>query len=133
MSAETELNGPPETGLSSAASDGPFAIPDDARVAAAAPRAISEAPRVAAVTEVALTLADLPVGAHLILRCRRDWRDATIIAVGLAEATLSVGSPTGRTYRLRRPLDSPLFFDGSIPVLGAGSWRVGLARYDTRW
>lgn len=79
------------------------------------------------------TLASLPLGAHLILRCRKDWRDATIVAVTLDAVTLSVTSPTGRTYRLRRPPDSPLSFDGSIPILGEGHWRTGFARYDSRW
>jgi hypothetical protein len=78
-------------------------------------------------------LGSLPVGARLILRCRKDWRDATIVAVSLEVVTLSILSPTGRTYRLRRPSDSPIFFDGSIPILGEGPWKTGLARYDTRW
>ena len=80
-----------------------------------------------------LTLAALPVGARLILRCRADWRDATVVAVTLDSVTLSVGSPKGRTYRVRRPPDSPLSLDGPIPVLGEGSWRAGFARYDPRW
>lgn len=80
-----------------------------------------------------LTLAALPVGAHLILRCRADWRDATVVEVSLDVVTLSVGSPTGRTYRVRRPPATALSLDGSIPVLGAGSWRARLVRYDQRW
>lgn len=84
-------------------------------------------------TAEARTLSSLPVGARLILRCRKDWRDATIVAVTPEAVTLSVFSPKGRTYRLRRPLDSPLSFDGPIPVLGEGHWRTGLARYDARW
>ncbi|MGB7922902.1 MAG: hypothetical protein WCF57_06630 [Pyrinomonadaceae bacterium] len=83
--------------------------------------------------EQTLTLASLPLGARLILRCRKDWRDATVVAVSLEKITLSVGAPTGRTYRVRRPPDSLLSFDGSIPVLGSGSWRASFARYDTRW
>lgn len=79
------------------------------------------------------TLADLPLGAHLILRCRKDWRDATVVAVSIEMVTLSVGSPKGRTYRVRRPPDTVLFFDGLIPVLGKGTWRAGFARYDARW
>ena len=78
-------------------------------------------------------LGALPVGARLILRCRKDWRDATVLAISPEAITLQVGSPTGRTYRVRRPADSPLSFDGSIPVLGEGCWRAGFARYDTRW
>lgn len=78
-------------------------------------------------------LAALPLGAHLILRCRKDWRDATVVRLSLENVTLSVCAPSGRTYRVRRPPDSLLSFHGSIPVLGKGSWRTGLARYDTRW
>jgi hypothetical protein len=84
-------------------------------------------------TENILTLGDLPVGARLILRCRKDWRDATIAAVSLETITLSVGSPSGHTYRVRRPADSTLALDGSIPVLGEGCWRAGRVRYDLRW
>jgi hypothetical protein len=79
------------------------------------------------------TLGSLPVGARLILRCRKDWRDATVTAVTPEVVTLSVTSPKGRTYRLRRPPASLLFFDGPIPVLGEGHWRTGIARYDSRW
>jgi hypothetical protein len=84
----------------------------------------------------AITLGSLPVGAHLVLRCRKDWRTATVVAVELDRVTLSVSSPTGRTYRMRRPPDAPLTFDGHIPLLGqppASSWRAALARYDVRW
>lgn len=81
------------------------------------------------------TLGSLPLGARLVLRCRKDWRTATVafIDADTARVVLSVGSPSGHTYRLRRPSDSPLIFDGPIPVLGEGQWRAGLARYDARW
>ena len=79
------------------------------------------------------TLAELPVGARLIVRCRKDWRVASVALVTLERVTLTVSSPSGHTYRLRRPPDAPLSFDGSIPVLGEGQWRAGLAKYDTRW
>jgi hypothetical protein len=88
---------------------------------------------VSTVTENTLTLARLPIGAHLILRCRKDWRDATVVAVTLEAVTLSVGTPRGRTYRVRRPPDARLSFEGEIPVLGEGSWRAGFAKYDIRW
>jgi hypothetical protein len=80
-----------------------------------------------------LTLAALPLGSHLILRCRKDWRDATIVAVTLEQVTLSVGAPRGRTYRVRRPASTQLLHEGPIPILGEGSWRAGLVRYDIRW
>jgi hypothetical protein len=78
-------------------------------------------------------LGSLPVGARLILRCRADWRAATVAAFEPECVVLSVASPTGHTYRVRRPFDSPLAFDGHVPVLGEGCWRAGLARYDVRW
>lgn len=83
----------------------------------------------------ALTLGSLPVGARLVLRCRKDWRAAAVAAnePDLGRVVLSVASPSGHTYRLRRPADSPLSLDGLIPVLGEGHWRAGLARYDLRW
>ncbi|HEV2706978.1 MAG TPA: hypothetical protein VGV59_13705 [Pyrinomonadaceae bacterium] len=79
------------------------------------------------------TLGALPVGARLVLRCRKDWREATVVSVALDLVTLSVGSPKGRTYRVRRPADSALTLEGSIPVLGEGVWRAARARYDARW
>jgi hypothetical protein len=83
----------------------------------------------------AATLGRLPVGARLILRCRADWRAATVAAFEseLGRVVLNVASPTGHTYRVRRPHDSPLTYDGHLPVLGEGCWRAALARYDVRW
>jgi hypothetical protein len=117
--------------------------PDDAVAAAVAllaPGGLSPSPaiEVAATAEAAAvaTLAALPLGARLVLRCRKDWRTATVVRIELEKITLSVSSPTGRTYRMRRPPDAPLVFDGSVPLLGttdASCWRAGLARYDVRW
>ena len=83
----------------------------------------------------AATLGSLPVGARLILRCRADWRAAAVTGFEpeLGRVVLSVASPNGHTYRVRRPSDSPLAHDGHLPVLGEGQWRAGLARYDARW
>jgi hypothetical protein len=79
-------------------------------------------------------LADLPVGARLLVRSRVDWPFATVAAANVEKMTLTVCSPTGRTYRLRRPPDLPLMLDGHIPIAGdPGSWRISLARYDLRW
>lgn len=80
-----------------------------------------------------ITLASLPLGGRLIMRCRKDWRVATVAAILPDKITLTVSSPTGHTYRVRRPHDAPLSFDGTIPLLGEGAWRTGLARYDLRW
>ncbi|HZB45938.1 MAG TPA: hypothetical protein VE360_11860 [Pyrinomonadaceae bacterium] len=83
----------------------------------------------------AQTLGSLPVGARLVVRCRKDWRAATVAAFEpeAARVVLNVASPSGHTYRLRRPPDALLSFDGAIPLLGEGVWRVQLARYDVRW
>ncbi|HEV2914085.1 MAG TPA: hypothetical protein VGX92_12455 [Pyrinomonadaceae bacterium] len=97
------------------------ALPDGLKPSQAAPQSL-------------LSLAGLPVGARLILRCRKDWRDATIVAVTLEQVTLSVGTPKGRTYRVRRPGSTPVIQDGPVMVVGGeGSWRTGLVRYDARW
>ena len=78
-------------------------------------------------------LGTLPTGSRLLVRCKKDWRDATVIAVREDKTTLSVGSPSGRTYRIRKPNETLLTYDGEIPVLGEGEWRPAFARYDCRW
>lgn len=84
-------------------------------------------------TENAPTLSTLPTGARLVLRCRKDWRDATVSVITPEAVTLLVNAPSGHTYRVRRPPDAPLSFHGMIPVLGKGCWQAGFARYDARW
>ena len=82
------------------------------------------------------TLASLPVGARLVMRCRKDWRFATVSSIEPGCVRLSVASPTGHTYRVRRPADSPLAYEGALPLLGEltpAGWRAALARYDARW
>lgn len=83
----------------------------------------------------AATLGALPLGARLILRCRADWRAATVASFEPERdrVVLNVASPSGHTYRVRRPADAALSHDGHLPVLGEGQWRAGLARYDVRW
>jgi hypothetical protein len=87
--------------------------------------------------ETVLALSALPVGSRLIIRCRADWRVATVTGNSQARVTLSVGSPSGRTYRVRRSPETPLTLEGPIPVLGdagpAANWRANFARYDARW
>lgn len=79
-------------------------------------------------------LADLPVGARLLVRSKTDWRFATVTRTNPEKITLTVCSPSGRTYRLRREPDLTLNLDGPIPIAGElGSWRAGMARYDLRW
>ncbi len=83
-----------------------------------------------------LFLGDLPVGCRLLVRSRIDWRFAAIARKNVDSIVLSVASPKGRNYRLARPLDSCLIFDGKIPYLPADEseiWRENFSRYDLRW
>jgi hypothetical protein len=87
-------------------------------------------------TESVVTLSSLPPGARLVLRCRKDWRAASIAAIEPDCVRLNVASPSGHTYRVRRPHDSPLTYEGPIPILSdrdPANWRVTLIRYDVRW
>ena len=79
------------------------------------------------------TLGQLPVGGRLVLKCKKDWRDASVVAKFPEVIVLSVGSPSGHTYRIKRPAETLLVLEGSIPILGEGSWRPALVRYDIRW
>jgi hypothetical protein len=85
--------------------------------------------------ETPLLLGALPVGARLILRCRKDWRAAAVAAFepDRGRVVLSVASPGGHTYRVRRPADSVLTPEGPLLILGGGVWRACFARYDLRW
>lgn len=83
-----------------------------------------------------ITLGELSPGARLVLRCRKDWRAASVASIQPEGVRLNVASPTGHTYRVRRPHDAVLTFCGAIPILAdcdTANWRVALARYDARW
>lgn len=124
-------HGRPPEALAHDAATGGLTV-SDAPSSADEPSSVEE---LASADAAAPTLASLPVGARLILRCRADWRAATVAFLDAAggRVVLNVASPGGHTYRVRRPADSPLSYDGHFPVLGQGSWRAGLARYDVRW
>lgn len=88
------------------------------------------------IAENPLTLRDLPTGARLLYRAKNDWRCAVLSFLNAETATLIVCSPTGRTYRLRRPTNAEIVFDGKIPILKIDSeedWRENLTAYDLRW
>ena len=85
--------------------------------------------------ETNLTLRDLPIGARLLIRSKKDWRCAVISKFDEEKATLIVCSPLGRTYRLRRLLDAEITFDGKIPILKTEieeNWRENFSKYDWR-
>ena len=83
-----------------------------------------------------MTLEKLPVGARLLVRSRIDWRFAAVARIAEEKVVLTVCSPTGRTYRLRRDLDTELVFEGEIPILKIETdedWRENFTLYDSRW
>ena len=88
------------------------------------------------IAETPKTLRDLPIGARLLVRSKKDWRCAVISKFDEEKATLIVCSPLGRTYRQRRLLDSEIVFDGKIPILKTEpeeNWRENFSKYDWRW
>ncbi len=83
-----------------------------------------------------ITLRELPVGAKLLVRSKKDWRSAVVSRFLEDKVTLIVCSPTGRTYRLQRIPESEIVFDGKIPILkinAPDNWRENFTTYDVRW
>lgn len=83
-----------------------------------------------------LILGDLPLGGRLLVRSRTDWRFAAVVRLIDASVVLSVASPGGRTYRLRREADTPVVREGNIQFICTGQtecWRDNLSSYDRRW
>ena len=83
-----------------------------------------------------ITLEKLSVGDRLLVRSRMDWRFAAVSKIVEEKVVLTVCSPTGRTYRLRRELDTAVSMEGTIPILiydSHDTWRDNFGRYDHRW
>jgi hypothetical protein len=86
--------------------------------------------------EPLVTLGEFPVGGRLLLRTKKDWRVAAVSRVVEDVVVLSVASPSGNTYRVRRKITAELRFDGLIPLLVgevADEWRENFSSYDSRW
>jgi hypothetical protein len=87
-------------------------------------------------SQTKIKLSSLPLGGRLLIRSKKDWRVAVISRVGEENVTISVASPGGYCYRLRRPLDAEISLDGKIPYLiieSAEPWRENFSTYDSRW
>jgi hypothetical protein len=90
----------------------------------------------ASTAKTRITLASLAVGSRLLVRSRLDWRFAAVSKVSEGRVVLTVCSPTGRTYRLRREMDARILMESTIPILPhdqAEDWRENFSRYDHRW
>ncbi len=86
--------------------------------------------------ETQITLASIPLGGRLLIRSKTDWRVAVVSRITEDQITISVASPKGYNYRLRRTADSHVEFDGRIPFLtidDAEAWRENFSTYDVRW
>jgi hypothetical protein len=81
-------------------------------------------------------LGDIPLGGRLLYRSKKDWRTAVISRVSEDSVTLSVASPTGYNYRLKRDSKLTVEFDGQflfIRSVPAERWRENFSIYDRRW
>jgi hypothetical protein len=86
--------------------------------------------------ETQTTLDQLAVGTRLVVRSRVDWRYAAVSKIVEERVVLTVCSPSGRTYRLRRETDTAVVWEGKIPVLvndATENWRENFSPYDIRW
>lgn len=87
--------------------------------------------------EAAITkLADMPLGGRLLTRSRKDWRFAPVSRIAEEKITLTVASPSGRTYRLWKTPDTAVVFEGILPILKpdeSDEWRENFSPYDRRW
>jgi hypothetical protein len=64
--------------------------------------------------ETKITLDKLSIGSRLIVRSRKDWRHAAVAKMTDERVVLTVCSPTGRTYRLRREFDSEVILKEAV-------------------
>ena len=81
-------------------------------------------------------LREMPIGGRLLYRSKNDWRSAVVSQLSAEKATLIICSPSGGTYRLRRPLETQVIFDGKFHLLKQDleeDWRTNFTRYDSRW
>lgn len=83
-----------------------------------------------------ISLGSLPLGGRLIVRSKKDWRTAVVSRIADDRVTLSIASPSGWNYRVRREVDLSITFDGLIPVLetdAPDNWRDNFSAFDPRW
>ncbi|PYS89859.1 MAG: hypothetical protein DMF62_06295 [Acidobacteria bacterium] len=87
-------------------------------------------------SENLIGLGTLPLGARLLFRSRSDWRSAVISRKTDDGVTLSVASPKGRNYRLRRDPESAVGIADGLHFLHSQAsdvWTDNFASYDSRW
>lgn len=83
-----------------------------------------------------MTLGDLQLGSRLLYRSKKDWRTAVVSRITEDGITISVASPTGYNYRVKRGTDDRLEVHGAMPLLVSGTndiWQENFSSYDKRW
>ena len=93
-----------------------------------------EAAAIKQITEITeINLKNLPIGAKLLVQCKKDWRMAVVSAISSEKIVLQICSPSGRTYRKKCATETVLQYDGIFHLLGEGIWRETFVKYDCRW
>lgn len=85
---------------------------------------------------VRITLADIPVGGRLLVRSKKDWRVAVVARKTEDVISISIASPSGYNYRIRRAANEAIYVEGQIPCLPreeSEPWRENFSGYDVRW
>lgn len=78
----------------------------------------------------------MPVGGRLLVRSKKDWRVAVVARKTDEFISISIASPSGHNYRIRRGADEAIYLDGIIPFLPreeSEPWRDNFTAYDLRW
>ena len=86
--------------------------------------------------ETIKTLGQFPVGCRLLVRSKKDWRFAVVVRRTEEFISISVASPNGYNYRLRKAAELEVSGDWAIPCLVSKEndlWRENFSNYDSRW
>ena len=87
-------------------------------------------------SENTMMLSDLPLGGRLLIRSRTNWRVGVIASIAVDVITISVASPKGRNYKIRRDPQNSIAITKGFCFLGEGKveeWTENFAIYDPRW
>ena len=84
-----------------------------------------------------MTLGEFPIGGRLLVRSKKDWRVAVVSRKSEdGVVSISIASPSGYCYRIRRNVEVSVTFEGGIAYLpkdDSEPWRENFTGYDTRW
>ncbi len=70
------------------------------------------------------------------MRSKKDWSAAVVTRKTGDFISLSIASPTGYNYRVRRNAEMEIGFEGLIPILlteNDDKWSENFTTYDRRW